>query len=259
MNQHHKKNQEAHAWELFNAQEWQDALTEFAKVLQFDATSEGSLQGEIACLRKLGKFDEAEKELDGALRQHPTSIGLLAERVWVNVEQKKYSQAIDALKTLLSHSTKHIDAAEQFSWLVTLLRIERRYEEAETELSRALAIPGFENNYSLQIDRAWLYFYEERFEEANKTFNAVLAQHPGDAMAIQGKLACLRLQGAYDEAATEGARALAENRNLPGILNEMAWLSWRRATTPRRRSFLKKWPLLRQTIPTPTSILPPPY
>ena len=245
----HKKNREAHAWELFNAEKWEDALTEFTEVLQSDATSEGSLQGEIACLRKLRKFEAAEKELEGALKHHPTSIGLLAERVWLNVEQKKYSQAIDALKTILCQSTKHVDAAEQFSWLVTLLRIERRYEEAETALSQALAIPGFENNYSLQIDRGWLYFYEERFAEADKTFNTVLAQHPGDAMAVQGRLACFRLQGAYDEAATEGARALAENRNAPGILNEMAWLSWEKGDYTQASQFFEKVAAITPTDP----------
>ena len=223
---HNNTELEADAWKLFNATEWNDALTKFKEVLHIDATSEGSLQGEIACLRKLREFEEAESELKWALKEHPRSIGLLAERVWLNVEQKKFDKAINALRVILGQSTTHVDAAEQFSWLVALLRIERRYDEAEATLSEAFAIPNFKNNYSLQIDRGWLYFYEDRFEEAAKTFEGVLAQHPNDAMAIQGKLACLRLQGAYEEAAIEGARALAKNRNWSGILNEMAWLSW---------------------------------
>lgn len=237
---HHHTDLEADAWNLFNAEKWEDALTKFTAVLQLDAARKGGLQGEIACLRKLRKFEEAAKELDEALKQYPQSIGLLAERVWLNVEQKKYNQAINALRAILSQSTKHVDAAEQFSWLVTLLRIERRYEEAETTLNQALAIPDFENNYSLQIDRGWLYFYEERFEDAVKTFDAVLAQHPADAMAIQGRLACLRLQGAFDEAAIEAKRALVKNRKRPGILSEMAWLSWEKGDYAQASHFFEE-------------------
>ena len=246
---HNNSDLEAHAWSLFEAETWGDALSEFTEVLRLNPESEGGLQGKIACLRKQRKFAQAEKELVGALEQHPQSLGLLAERVWLNVEQKKYKQAIDALQTILSQSTKHVDAAEQFSWLVGLLRIERRYEEAETTLSRAFAIPGFKSNYSLQIDRGWLYFYEDRFEEAAETFEAVLAQHPADAMAIQGKLACLRLQGAYDEAAIEAERALAENRNRPGILNEMAWLHWERGDYAQASNLFEEIAIIKPNDP----------
>ena len=226
MSHNHKKDLEAHAWKLFNEEKWEEALTEFTEVLHHDAASEGGLQGQVASLRKLRKFQESGEKLDEALKHHQKSVGLLAERVWLNVEQKKYSEAIDALKALLKISTSHANAAEQFSWLVGLLRIERRYEEAEATLSQALAIPGFERNYSLQIDRGWLYFYEERFAEAARTFNAVLSQHPGDDTATQGMLACLRMQGAYDEADRQIQRALSKGRKRPGILNEAAWLSW---------------------------------
>jgi tetratricopeptide (TPR) repeat protein len=146
MSDQNKTTLEDEAWKLFNDGKWTDALGRFSDLLKLDPASVGGLQGEIGCLRKLRKFEQTQIKLAEALKKHPESNGILAEQVWLNVEQRKYSGAIDALRAILGHSTDQADAAEQFSWLVGLLRIERRYDEAEETLNEALSIPRFIGN-----------------------------------------------------------------------------------------------------------------
>jgi Flp pilus assembly protein TadD len=59
-------------------------------------------------------------------------------------------------------------------------------------------------------------------------------------MAIQGKVACLRMIGAYDEAEREASRALTEKGPHPGILNELAWLCCEKGDYAQASQYFEK-------------------
>jgi tetratricopeptide (TPR) repeat protein len=214
---------EKKAWLLFGQDKWAEASAIFEDLLKAYPSSEGALQGEIACLRKQRQFDKALQLLKGALKKkHPQSIGLLAEKAWLNVDSKHYDAAIYAFKVLLAFSSSHKDAPQHFSWLIDLLRLQRRFGEADTTLQQALQL--FPGDYSLRSDQAWLYFYQDDYARAAKLFEDLLREKKGDATAIQGKLASLRMIGAFDEATREASAALTQVGRQPGVLNEMAWV-----------------------------------
>jgi tetratricopeptide (TPR) repeat protein len=216
---------ESKGWQLFNEGKWTEAVIVFDELLAVDSTNEGGLQGKIACLRKLRSFSQAVILLDEALKTHPDSAGILSEKAWLSVEAKHYSDAIETFKLLLSRlGTNDQDAPERFSWLIGLLRLEQRFDEAEETMAEALRL--FPNNYSLSIDRGWLYFYQNEFEQAAETFEAVLRTYAANPIALQGKIACLRVTGDWGEAKRQSLLAIQTLGRLPGVLNEMAWLSY---------------------------------
>jgi tetratricopeptide (TPR) repeat protein len=98
---------EKKAWLLFGQDKWAEASAIFEDLLKAHPSSEGALQGEIACLRKQRQFDKALQLLESALQKHPQSIGLLAEKAWLNVDSKHYNEAIDAFKVLLAFSRQN--------------------------------------------------------------------------------------------------------------------------------------------------------
>ena len=62
---HHNTDLEGHAWKLFNAEKWDEALSEFTEVLRRDAASEGGLQGKIEefdLISSLPKIEDTPQE-----------------------------------------------------------------------------------------------------------------------------------------------------------------------------------------------------
>jgi Flp pilus assembly protein TadD len=208
-------------WRLFEAGSWRNAGLVFDKLLQIEPASECGLQGRIACYRKLREIENAGTLIERALDLHPSSVGILSERAWLNLEQKKYGEAIDAFDAILRNHKKD---PELFSWKISLLRLVRRFDEAEKTLDEASML--FQGNYSLMIDRGWLHFYQNQFEEAESVFEEVLKTYKDNEIALQGKIACLRMRGDFPAAKTEAERATIKVGRRPGILSEMAWLNY---------------------------------
>jgi tetratricopeptide (TPR) repeat protein len=213
------------AWEAFGQGLWAEALARFHEALQIDSASEGALQGAIAALRKERKFDKASAFLAQALLKRPTSRGILSERVWLEVDQRNYAAAADALDEVLRHpgpAAAQDNTAELLAWKASLLRTTDRFEEASAVIRQALQ--SFPHSIELLIQLAWLQFYQNRLTEAADTFAQVLKTDPENEAALQGKIATLRLQGQFALAKREAAIALGIIPTSTGIQSEMGWI-----------------------------------
>jgi tetratricopeptide (TPR) repeat protein len=213
---------EDRGWELLNNRKWQEAAAEFNELLALDRDNEAGLQGRIACHRLLNEYEQANDLLVEGLKKHPKSVGILCERAWLDYGQKKYAEAIKDFEAVLRIHKKD---PELFSWNISLLRAEHRFEEAERQLNEALKL--FRNNYSLMIELGWLRFYTNRFEEAAVVFEDILRVHTDNEMALQGKIACLRMRGEFAAAKRQAERATERlGKRHAGILSEIAWLNY---------------------------------
>jgi tetratricopeptide (TPR) repeat protein len=222
------KSLEQQGWKLLEKGSWSEAFAKFDELLHIDPANVGALQGGIASLRKERRFPEAAELLSEALRKRPDSAGILAERVWLNVDQRRYDDAVLALDEVFRHSTaKEALSPERealLAWKVSLLRTRQRFDEAHTAVREALK--AFPQSPQLLIQLAWLHFHQNHLDEAAGTFAEVLRLDERNEGAFQGEIATLRLKRLFAEARRKAQSALKMFPASAGIRSELGWVSF---------------------------------
>lgn len=105
---------------------------------------------------------------------------------------------------------------------VVLLRKRRLFSDARKLLDRALGVHP--DCMPLRLEDAWLHHDQWAFVEAEKGFQWFLEREERDPEALQGKIAALRKQFRYGEAAALLRQALEWHPRDVGLLCEQAWL-----------------------------------
>jgi tetratricopeptide (TPR) repeat protein len=221
MSHQHGAALEKKGWALFEAGSWQAALADFDELLKIDEANAGALQGKVACLRKLRKFDEAATQLRDALNKKRNHLGILSEQVWLNVDQRKYAEAVTSIDKVFEHSPQ---TADLLAWKVSLLRSQEHFDEAARTARSGLK--SFPNNVSILLQLAWVQFYQNHLEEAGDTFRGIVAAHPRNEEAYQGLIATFRLRGRFADAKREVQFAMDVYSESAGIQSELAWVSF---------------------------------
>jgi len=212
---------EKKGWALFEAGSWQPAIAEFDELLKIDDANAGALQGKVASLRKLRKFDDAAVQLQAALQKRPSHLGILCEQVWLDVDQRRFDAAVTALDKALEHSPA-TDAL--LAWKVSLLRSLERFDEAGQVARGALRV--FPQSLALLIQLAWVQFYRNHFEDAGDTFGEIVRADPRNEEAYQGLIATFRLRGRFADAKREAQYAMKVFPASAGIQSELAWVNF---------------------------------
>ena len=172
-------------WLHHDQHHYDEAISDFDKVLHIDRSNEGALQGKIAQLRLKGSaidpafFDQAHDLLREALKYHPKSLGLLSERGWLFLAQKQYDRATKAFV--------EVQNVPGFQQVMAQLRAQRRLAEASTLIENIP--PPFNQNLAVICERAWLSFSKRQYDEAITLFDQVLAsemKHAAKEGAFQG-------------------------------------------------------------------------
>ncbi len=221
---HRIKELEERGWAQLDRGEHQPAIRTFAEVFARDPDNLAAFQGTIAAHRLERDFPAAEALLERARAVHPQAPGILGERAWLALAQKRIPEAIGAFRELLALKR---DDDNLFITLLGLLRTEGRYDEADALLAEASKLfPGSEG---LANERGWLAFYQRHYDEAWAAFTATLRHNRRSESALQGRIACRRLEGCYDEALKLAAEALAERPDSPGLHSERAWIHFAQA------------------------------
>ena len=216
-----RKEQERAAWDLFERGAFAEAQAHFEGILHVDPVNEGALQGKTAALRKQRQYAEGATFLRHALQKRPHAPGLLAERVWLAVDQRKYEEALHALDMLFRDGPP---TAPLLAWKISLLRLLERQEEASTAAADALQL--FPDSPQLLVELAWVQFRRRQYAAAAATFARVLEIDPVHESAVQGRIATLRLQGLLKDAELSAKSAVAKYPDNPGIRSELAWIRY---------------------------------
>lgn len=180
-----------------------------------------AFQGKIACLRKKHNFISATQLLEKALEIHPSHLGILSERAWLFLDQRKYDAAIEAFDEVLKLNYKNEDI---LAWKIFVLRDKRDFEQARNLIVEASNL--FPDSLRIRYESGWLYFYERRYSEAKEIFEEILVVDKLNESAIQGKIAILRTLGQNDEAIKLANWALGKIKNSSGIFSERGWINF---------------------------------
>jgi tetratricopeptide (TPR) repeat protein len=213
------KSLEAKGWDFLAKEDYDAALTAFARVFQIDPSNVAAFQGTVAVYRKRRDFARAEGLLAKALRLHPDEPGLLAERFWLELARRRYDEALAALDAVLNvYKTDE----GLYLWKTSLLRGRRRFDEAEKVIEETRRL--FPDSVRARAEHGWLLFSQKRYDESLDAFEGVLRSEARHESALQGRVASLRMKGCYLEARARAKEALKELPESPGLWSESAWL-----------------------------------
>lgn len=215
---------EARSWALLEQKKYDAAIKSFDRLFKQQADNIAAFQGKIAALRKKRDFVAAGALLDKALEHHPGHLGILSERAWLFVEQKKYDDAIAAFDGVLK---VHPRDENVLLWKIALLRNLRRFDEAAQLIAAAEKLAP--HSLRLNNECGWLHFHQLQQDQALAIFERVLQQDPHDVSALQGKIASLRTMARYGEAAELAEAALRDPVKSPGLYSERGWIHFEQA------------------------------
>jgi tetratricopeptide (TPR) repeat protein len=216
----HIKSLEKSAWKYFSANNYLKSEEVFEKIQKEDSHNIAAYQGRIACHRKLNDFKNAGAILEEALTMFPYEPGILSEKAWFYLEQNDYENAIKAFEELLLIKKDDIGL---YLWYLYLLRNQEHFEKINATLKNAKLL--FPDNISLLVEEGWMLFYLSKIKESDSVFSSILARNPSHEIALQGKIACLRMQRKFDEALRMAENAYSLIGESPGIYSEKGWLN----------------------------------
>lgn len=212
---------EARGWALLEQKKYDEAITLFDQIFKKQADNIAAFQGKIAALRKKRDFAAAAVLLAKALEHHPSHPGILSERAWMFLEQKKYDDALAAFEYALTVRPRD---ESMLLWKIALLRSLGRFDDAAQTIAAAEKL--FPGSLRLRDERGWLHFHRMEQDQALAIFEQVLQENARDASALQGKIASLRTMARYTEAAELADAALRDLGDNPGICSERGWINF---------------------------------
>lgn len=213
-----------HGWFHHERNAHSRAAEAFERVLVFDGTDVGGLQGRIASLRLLKRFAAAEKLFETATSIHRALyLGILCEGAWIATEQSDFAKAALRFETILEHSGVSED---HYLWQLFVLRNLKRHDDAQFLLARAVALYG--DTVRLKTEAGWLLVSRQDYQQAVDQFDAILKDEPRHVAALQGKIAALRMMGALDDAEHVLKNVDKACLSDPGLRSEQAWIAYER-------------------------------
>ncbi|WP_312552796.1 tetratricopeptide repeat protein [Massilia sp.] len=204
---------------LFNSQRYPEALAQVAGLLEGDGANVDALNLAAACMRALGRADEAEHYWRLALAREPrhaaswNNLGILLQQAG------RAAEAETAYRRALALEPAYADAHYH---LGLLYQQEGAWESAAASHARALALrprhAANSANLGLVLERLG------RIDEAAARFGDAVAADPADAGSLQRRAILLHRLGRLEEALTcfEAARALRPDS--PELWNNSAVL-----------------------------------
>ncbi len=143
-----------------------------AKQLGVPAKARERLAAAQESFRKL-KIDEAEREIDGALRADPTYAQAFAMRAFIRLAQKDANGAAEAARRAVS-----LDAEDPESFIALAMSYNslREFQEAENTAWRALSLRPDSWQGRLELAKAW--YGQNRFVVALREMDELIQDFP---------------------------------------------------------------------------------
>jgi tetratricopeptide (TPR) repeat protein len=202
----------------FNQEQYREADSYFEQLLEaeHEHDNEDILALRASSLRLQRRYEEAERAVEKAMRQLPKSNRLLEERGRLHYDRERYEEAAVDFGQVLDANP---DNESALTFQAICMRLLGRFEDAEEVLDR---LP---DSIFVLSERGLLHYEMERYDEAVRTFETVLARDENNQTALRWRITSLRLAQRFEEA--EAAIEAALNR-LPDVivLNERGALGY---------------------------------
>jgi tetratricopeptide (TPR) repeat protein len=237
----------------------EEALEDFNAAIRLDADHSATHEAKAIVLAQLKRYDEALKTLDQLAQLEPESVAPLLQKARIHLLQDDHQAALEELnmagklqpenlRILLLRAGVHDEAGDRALALddveqalklkpdfppavrlkATLLADDEKFDEAIAELQR-LSRAGSPDPLTL-LQLGMLQSAAKQSAGAVETYRKVLADQPDNWLALRGLGDALLNLGRHKEAIAQYEKALKENPDEVGVLNNFAWVL---ATSPK--------------------------
>jgi tetratricopeptide (TPR) repeat protein len=166
---------------------YHDSLAAFDQALTVDSANPSALVGKSQSLRLMGRLAEAEAVVQAGLANHPDDSGLLRQRGWLAIDERRDEDAVNAFSRILATDP---DDEGAVVWKCRALSSLRRFTQAETGLRDFLKRhPG---NPWVRNELGYLLYRQGRYEDVLPIADGTLSGDSLDRRARWLRRASLR-------------------------------------------------------------------
>lgn len=165
------------AIELSKAGQDEPAVAQFQRARSFMTDLPGVAHPLAVCCDRLGRFDEARREYELALKETPRSAQLHNDFGMHFLQKEEWQTAEHYFRQALKHDAKHPRA---WTNLGIALAEQARYDEAEQAFAKSATSAAAASNVAMFLA------HHGRTADAEQKFRAALAHEPTLKPAIEG-------------------------------------------------------------------------
>ncbi|UKD56159.1 tetratricopeptide repeat protein [Amycolatopsis sp. FU40] len=217
---------------LIDEDRFEEALENVRQALEADPLDATALETRVTVLRRLSRYDEAEKAAHEAIERRPDEVDLLVELGLLYDHQLRYEESLLWFDRALRLDAFDVGAINGRS---AALRSLRRFDEAERCVSTALKRMPW--NRSLREELVWVYHDSHRFDDADQEIARLRAdsRNPREEAESVAQAGWVRFSSGDYQTAEERFRAACEKApNSVGLRFGLAWCLVRQATQQGR-------------------------
>ena len=236
-----------------------EALADFNRAIELEPDHLPTYEAKAGLLSKMKRYDEAILALDKAQELDPQSIGPLLQKARVHLLQENYAAALHELDRarnaepdnlgilmlragILDESGDRVKAMADVDEALKLqpdyppakrmkailLANEERFAEAIAELRELRKAEPTNETTWLQL--AMLHSAAKQFADAVRVYDDLLKLQPDSWVVLRGRGDALLNVGKHAEAVADYEKALKQQDDESGLLNNFAWVL---ATSPQ--------------------------
>jgi tetratricopeptide (TPR) repeat protein len=174
---------------------FEEAIIEYQIFFDSDSANYRYAGSRSICYYKLGKFDEALKDINSGLKNFPTDLLSYVERIQINVQLKNYSEIIKDVDIILSYPFKTISNQIE-SNVIDFLFYYRGFAYYHlNQMDNAIYnLKGYCAVHPKDVDAmdmlAKAYYYSSNYIKAQECYEAVLKEDSlyGNTMYFLGNV-----------------------------------------------------------------------
>lgn len=193
----------------------------------------------VESYRDAHDLSTAFAEMKKALAAYPNDRGLRISQALLYGENGQPDLAAQSLGTLLARSPADLEIQIN---LAQVYMENRRFTEAEEALRAAEALgTDPSDKETTGFLRGSLFEHQQKFDQAERAFQGVLAANPHNGAALNYYGYMLTEQGVrLNEAESLVARALAEEPGNASYLDSMGWVRFKQDRLEEAESYIRK-------------------
>jgi tetratricopeptide (TPR) repeat protein len=197
----------------------EEALAQYERAVDVDPLNHAARRWQVAALRALRRWDEAEAAARDLIAAHPGDLNAHLNLGWVYDDQDRDEEALAQYERAVEIDPANYAARRA---QVAVLRALRRWDEAETA-GRALvaAHPG---NPMAHVSLGWVHDWQNRSEEALARYQRALDIEPGNVYALRSRVDSFRALRRWDDAEAAARDLVAAHPGDPLSHLNLGWV-----------------------------------